>query len=586
MGSRNRANTSGLARRPCRLAAWATALWIGAVPGPARGQTATSGAPTSTQAVASDLDVAKAMGPPYYSGQIVPAPKQVTYGDGELVLLDGPKRITFCETMFEYFGPARELLIRLFERRLESYRRLFPGKWRLPDKTQRLPVLLTLADDDNAKYLLDRYGLHETASSLKPQGYLLEVRPEGILCAGKDNAGLVNGLASLLQLVHTSERRLVVRRASLVDWPTFTTRYTAEYSLGSAEFFDWMTTYKYNGFASCYPAMDWRDLGPARRKAMKVIKDYITTHRTMSYLVEFHVGGRRNQPVDCGDPTHVERLLKTITETLELSGATHIMLCYDDVREKLQPCERDKFERPAQAHGALVEAVYRHIQKTNPDVILSFCPPYYQGFRHRKWHAGEKLREQGLQYLRDTRAWNPNVRLVWTGPVTESRVITQKDIDEYRAVIGPDRPLFYWDNTWHYHQPLRNFHARYVKDFVHQCADRTSYVNINGTKPIGKFFSATAADYYWNPEGFDPKRSRRQVVAQFMGPAAVPAAERLYRFRGDGYMYYFSRMADLSKFEAILRDLGKVSLSPELMHVCWSTFDSVAKIQKKPRSER
>ncbi len=542
---------------------------------------------STATATASDPAISKAMGQPFYSGQIVPAPKQATYRDESLVLLDGSKRITFCEPMFEYFGPARDLLIRLSDQRFDRYKSLFGGEWKQPDKTQRLPVLFTLAGDPNAKYLLDRYDLHKTAASLKPQGYLLEVRPEGVLCAGKDNAGLVNALASFLQLIHVEGGRLVVRRASVVDWPTFTTRYTAEYSLGGAAFFDWMMLYKFNGFASCYPAMDWRGLSDGHKKGMAVIKDYITKHQTMTYMVQFHIGGRRRPVVDCGDPKDVDRLLKTVAETLTLSGARHIMLCYDDVRAKLQPRERGQFERPAQAHGAVADQVYRRVQEVSPGAIVSFCTPYYQGFQHRKWHAGKALREQGLAYLKGTRAWNRNLRIVWTGPVTESRSITQDDIDRYREVIGKDRPLFYWDNTWHYHQPLRNFHSKYVKDFVHQCADRTSYINVNGTKPIGKFFGATAADYYWNPEGFDPKRSRQQVVARFMGPAAVPAAERFYRFRGDGYSYHFSRMADLTKLEAILRDLEQVSLDPDLTAYCWGYYDSVAKIQKKePRKPR
>ena len=576
----------GVERRRGAFSFWAgavaslIALCANAPSMAAENQTAV--APATTAPLASDLDITKLVGQPFHSGQVIPTPKRATYRDEDLVLLDGPKRITFCEPMFEYFGPARDLLMRLFNKRFDRYKALFAGAWKLPDKTQRLPVLFTLASDPNAKYLLDRYGLHETAASLKPQGYLLEIRPAGVLCAGKDNAGLVNGLASFLQLVHVKDGRWVVRGASIVDSPTFTTRYTAEYSLGFADFFDWMMLYKYNGFASCYPAMDWRGLSEGHKKAMAVIKDYIDTYQTMTYMVEFHIGGRRHRAMDCGDPADVEQLLKTVTETLERSGARHIMLCYDDVRPKLQPREKERFKTPADAHGAVADRVYRRVQKIRPGAVVSFCTPYYQGFQHKRWRAGSELREVGLRYLKGTRTWNPNLRIVWTGPVTESLSITQKDIDLYRAEIGPDRPLFYWDNTWHYHQPLRSFYATYVKDFVHQCADRTSYVNINGTKPIGRFFAATAIDYYWNPEGFDSKRSRQQAVAQFMGLPAVAVAERFYRYRGDGYFYHFSRMADLSTFGAILRDLEKVSLNAELPAYCWSAYDQVAKVQKKP----
>ena len=546
------------------------------------GRVLAASAATSKPSVPSDVAITKVMGLPYYSGQIIPAPKQATYYGETLVVLDGPRRITFCEPMFEYFGPARDLLIRLFDKRIEAYKTSFQGDWKPPDKTLRLPVLFTLADDPNAKYLLDRYDLHETARALKPQGYLLEIRQAGVLCAGRDNAGLVNGLASFLQLLHVESGRLVVRRASVVDSPTFTTRYTAEYSLGGTDFYDWMMLYKFNGFATCYPAMDWQGLTDGRRKAMKITKGYIDTYQTLTYMVELHIGGRRQRAMDCGEPADVERLLNTVTETIKLSGARHIMLCYDDVHPKLQPRERERFKRPAEAHGTIVDTVYRRVQELSPGAIVSFCTPYYQGFKHRRWRAGNTARDEALQYLRDTRKWNPNVRLVWTGPVTESLSIAQEDIDKYRAEIGPDRPLFYWDNTWHYHQPLRNFYARYPKDFVTQCADRTGYINVNGTKPIGRFFGATAADYYWNPEGFDSRRSRQQAVAQFMGLPAVPAAERFYALRGNGYMYYFSRMVDMSAFAKALEALEAASFDPVLPEQCWSVYNGVAKKRKKP----
>lgn len=546
--------------------------------------TTKSASTTASSSVRSDGDIARTMGPPYLTGRIVPRPKRVDYRDDTFVLLDGTARIEFFEPMFEYFGPERSLLLRLFEKRFEGYRRQFEGAWRTPDKSQRLALLFTLANDPSAKYLVDRYGVKEAIGSLEAQGYLLEVRSEGVLCVGKDGAGLVNGLASFLQLLNVRKGSLVVRGAGIVDAPTFATRYTAEYSLGSVEFFDWMVLYKLNGFASCYPAMNWTGLSDQHKTAMKVIREYTAQSPYMSYMVQFHVGGRgqTKRPVDCSDPKDVERLLETITETLSLSGARHIMLCYDDVLARLQPKEKGTFDRPAQAHGALVDRVWCHIQKINPAVILSFCTPYYQGLKHRRWQPDSPVRGEAIQYLQDTRAWNPNVRIVWTGPVTESREITNEDIDAYRALIGKDRLLFYWDNTWHYHQPLRDFHSKYPSGFAGQCADRTSYINVNGTSPIGKFFGASAADYYWNPDGFDPKGSRPEVVAQFMGPAAVPVADRFYQFRGDGYSYHFMRLADLSAFKAILDDLERVSYDPLILKACWGYYDSMAKAQGKP----
>ena len=143
------------------------------------------------------------------------------------------------------------------------------------------------------------------------------------------------------------------------------------------------------------------------------------------------------------------------------------------------------------------------------------------------------------------------------------------------------RGEFRGDNTWHYHQPLRNFHAKYLPGFVNHCADRTSYININGTRPIGRFFSVTANDYYWNPEAFDSKRSRRHAVAQFMGPPAVAAAERLFDVRGNDYFAFFKRDVDLDKLREAIESLEATSLDPALPEMCRSVFDSIVKSRKE-----
>ena len=483
-----------------------------------------------------------------------------------MVLIDGQAGERCYDPRIEYDGPSSALARRLLEKRFEEYIVRAGGPSELTDVASPVPLTVTLA-----------HGQGERAEALQPQGYLLEIRPDRILCAGKDNAGVVNAVASLLQLAHVRDGKLVARCASVRDWPTFLTRYTAEYSLPGPEFFDWMMLYKINGFAACYPGMRWEGNGGSKREALKVIGDYIEQYRTLSFMAEFHVGGRSGPPVDCGNPDNVEQFLATIRETVELSRASQIMVCYDDVVPKLQPAERGRFDSPAQAHGFLMERVYDTVKGLAPEAIVSFCTPYYQGRGHRGWQ-GEKSRIRGLEYLGGVRAWkNKDIRIVWTGPVTESREITREDIESYLEWVGTDRKLFYWDNTWHYHQPLRNFHARYPEDFVDFCADRTAYVNINGTTPIGKFFSVTANDYYWNPEAFDSKRSRRQAVTQFMGADAVPAAEGLYDIRGDDYYVFFVRDVNLPELRLAMSKLERRSLDPEIPKVCWGAFSAMVR---------
>jgi len=245
---------------------------------------------------------------------------------------------------------------------------------------------------------------------------------------------------------------------------------------------------------------------------------------------------------------------------------------------QLQPEEGKLYERPAQAHGALMQRVYDAVKAMDPATVVSFCSPYYQGRRHRRWRPENPQLPDTLQYMEDLKVWpNRDIRIVWTGPVTESKVIVEEDITHYKGMVGEDRELCYWDNTWHYHQPLRNFHSRYPAGFIDACADKTSYINVNGVRPIGRFFSVTANDYYWNPDAFDADRSWRHAVAQFMGPQVVPVAAEFYKLRGDDYFVFFSRDVELGALKDVLDRLKETSLTPELPDQCLAVYADIVK---------
>ena len=165
---------------------------------------------------ADDVRLTRKLGQPFYSGQILPTPKNAEYGDDTVPLADGRAGLIQYSTTFEYSGPTRPLLERLFEKRVRAYGRLFGEKPLAPDKDTSVRILFALASNGNASVLPDRYGLRAKAATLQPQGYLLDIRPDSILCVGKDKQGLVNALASLLQLMHVKEDRQSVPTRSRI----------------------------------------------------------------------------------------------------------------------------------------------------------------------------------------------------------------------------------------------------------------------------------------------------------------------------------------------------------------------------------
>ena len=518
------------------------------------------------------------VGQPFYSGGILPTPQLAEYSDAYFEMVDGPGQKWRTTVHMDYTGPARKLINELLRDRFWQFTRWFGDVDCDMSVVSQRPIVFALAGTEAASTYLQAYGLADKASLLQPQGYILSVRENGVLCVGADDQGMLNGAASLIQLIHPRMHSLVARCAEIVDWPTFQVRYTAEYRLPDRDFLKWMMLYKINGFGACYRGMRWEGLTEEHRVGLKTIGEFIREYNTCHFMLQFHITGRGGGVLNIADRTHVETLLRTIAETMALCPTQHVMICADDIAPILTAEEAALYEHPAQAHAVLMEYVYQTVKRLDPDCVVSYCGPFYQGLQHRKWAEGSPSREAGMTFMEYLRQWaNKDIRIVWTGPVTESLSITAEDIAAYKGLIGEERQLVYWDNTWHYHQPLRNFHARYLPGFVDHCADATSYININGMGPIGKFFSTTANDYYWNPEAFDSVRSRRHAVAQFMGPNAVDAAEALYALRGDTYMVVFQSIVDLKAFDAAVAGLEKVSWNRELADYCRASYAEVVK---------
>ncbi len=501
-----------------------------------------------------------ALAPPFYAEAVLPTPTQIQLGEQLLV-----PTLPVVTANQDVPRTTVEQAERLLARRLEQ---LFGPQ-----------VAATTPSDTPFPILLERVGADHFGDAVDAervsQAYQLHVSSEGARVSAASSAGLINGIATFIQLLHVHETRLHVPLASVVDAPAFTTRYVSEYFFPREEFFDWLSLYKLNGFASAYRAMRWDSISEEVMAGIERIGDYVRTYRTLRYMAQLHLGGRGGPVMDTADREQRERLLRTIDTLIGVGEATHLMLCYDDAVPELQPAEANSFSGPAEAHIDLLEFVVDHLSATYPDVVLSFVTPYYQGTAHPRWDDPE-TRRRGLAYLDAIREWqNSSVRIVWTGPLTESRRIRDRDVEGYRQLIGVHHPLFYWDNTWHFYQPVRHFNTRYPDDFQRMTADSSALLFIYGSRPIGRFFAATAGDYYWNPDDHDARNARRIAVAQFLGPDAVGAAERFWLLRGPWYFVTFRRYVPLPWLRRVLERLDAASLTDELPEYCWSVYRDI-----------
>lgn len=495
-------------------------------------------------------------------GKVLPLPRSVDQLGGRTVLLrEGENGVA---PLIDTSAAIRALFDRLLAFRLsELGADQTADGYAVPVKFERMPGILPSGES-------------AVPVNFKEQGYLLEVSSGGVYCQAETETGLVNGFATLLQLLHFADGEVTVSNCRVTDWPEYTTRYVTEYHIPDTGYFDWMALYKINGFATSYRAFKWDDPGERTIRALIALGGYVEELGTIKHMVQMHIGGRGGSVLDVGNEDHIAALLESITLVIERGRASHIMLCHDDIAPVLKGREIGRFESPAHAHIYLLERIEEFLEDKYPGVGLSFVTPYYRGFHHRSWR-NLKTMPKAFAYMRALRAWQTSkTAIVWTGPNTESFTITGADIWSYRRLVGGDKNLIYWDNTWHTNQPLRSFRAEYPDEFADDCFDRIALVNIYATRPIGKFFSATAMDYYWNPGGFDPLRSRRTAVARFIGPAAVVIAEEFYEYRGSSYYSSFSKNADIDYLHDIFSRMLEVSRDGRLPEYC---LKEVAKIE-------
>jgi hypothetical protein len=74
-------------------------------------------------------------------------------------------------------------------------------------------------DNPLVNQLCTKYGYKHNIEQLKPEGYLLRVDKDGILIAGRDEAGAFYGVQSLRQLIFLNQNSIFCHHTLITDWP-------------------------------------------------------------------------------------------------------------------------------------------------------------------------------------------------------------------------------------------------------------------------------------------------------------------------------------------------------------------------------
>lgn len=352
----------------------------------------------------------------------------------------------------------------------------------------------------------------------REEGYILDVGGGEARLYAPSRRGFIRGLAALAQLAAAGGRGDLLA----VDYPAFRYRgvvegfYFEPWSWGDRArmigFMAWarMNTYIYAPKDDPYHREKWRLRYPD--EIMGEIAGLARRASRLGVDLVFAVSPGLSAVYSSGEDE--ERLLEKYLSVAE-HGVRSFGLFYDDIPEELLHEEdRERYGSLAEAHADFANRVYRRLLGELGEAELIVVPTEYRGV-----DMGPYFRELGEKL-------DPRVKLMWTGPKVCSDEIT---LDQARRVAGlSGGRLLVWDNY-----PVNDYARNRLNLGPLEGRDPRLPEALEGFlfNPMNEAWAsriplATAADYSWNPAGYEPQASHRRAL-QLLYPSHARDIELL-----------------------------------------------------------
>jgi hypothetical protein len=385
-----------------------------------------------------------------------------------------------------------------------------------------------------------------------------------VRCAGGGPRGAYYAMQTLSQLLNRREGKVVLRGATISDWPAFEIRDLAAWArkgwdkgvscadpeevAASIDVMDFMARYKLNVYGTGY-GVRW-DVWPDRPGALALrqgtarIANHARDTGIVDYMQYAHLANVSKMDVT------VEKTARALIDYLLFSlreGAGHVAVLTDDF-VSLSKAEREKFGTTdlasnlvkqvqdtapqkeqarlrdavvlALAHADWIGRLQAEIRKEFSQATILYCP----GYPHNYFGKVDDWRMKPTHIFA---AHAPkDVGIIWTGLATWSMKIPREALTDWPKAMKGRRP-FLWDNTIYSHwrgDGLGGVHlfSPYKVDFPADMPDLLyKGIHLNGGSGTGvskipKLMAITFACYTWNPSAYDPDASmdcglRREV---------------------------------------------------------------------------
>ena len=332
----------------------------------------------------------------------------------------------------------------------------------------------------------------------RAEGYYLQITPDQIVIAGKDEAGTFYGLQSLLQIMSRPE----VAQCEITDWPSVSCRGVIEGFYGNPwshkdrlRQFDFygqnkMNIYVYGPKDDPYHRAKWRE--PYPEKEASLLRELVeAAHRNkVQFVWAIHPGGdiKWNKTDSVAVVDKLEKMYAL--------GIRTFAVFFDDIWG-----EGAKGDKQA---GLLNYVTDEFVRKHTDVEPLIMCPTQY----NKAWSGGDYLPTLGTKMY-------PEVRIMWTGNSVVD-MIEKNDMEWINGQIR--RKAFIWLNY-----PVNDYcqsrllmgktygNGKDIYDMVSGfCSNPMEYAEAS------KVSLYSIADYTWNMPAYDAESSWKRSLRALM----------------------------------------------------------------------
>jgi len=189
-------------------------------------------------------------------------------------------------------------------------------------------------------------------------------------------------------------------------------------------------------------------------------------------------------------------------------GVRDFGLLLDDISAEFKhEQDKERYTSYAQGHVELCNKVFTYLQALDRSCTLCMCPTDYHGVKP----FSPYLTELG-------RGLNPAVDVMYTGPEICSSHITTEQARDFTEAVG--RPPLIWDNYPVNDLAMQpNLHIGPIKgrsSHVYTMA-RGYVINTMIQAEASKIPLLTFADYFANPDGYQPEESYLAAITEIAG---------------------------------------------------------------------